>query len=213
MSPSPARFGVIVPVKPPARAKSRLAPLGDDVRRTLAGALARDTVTAALACPAVAVVVVVTDDPLLGRELGALGTHVVPDGAVDDLNLTLRQAGAELARLRPDLATAVLCADLPALRADELTLALSLAVPHPAAFVADAAGKGTTLLTATDPARFDPRFGPGSRRLHAEAGAHEIRDPLLATLRLDVDTPDDLEAALAAGVGSHTRRAVQGLSL
>jgi hypothetical protein len=37
MPPTPtARFALLVPVKPPAFAKSRLADLGDDVRRLLA---------------------------------------------------------------------------------------------------------------------------------------------------------------------------------
>ena len=47
------RFAVLVPVKPPAFAKSRLADLGDDTRRELATAFAVDTVNAALASPGV----------------------------------------------------------------------------------------------------------------------------------------------------------------
>jgi len=43
-----ARYGVVVPVKRLAAAKSRLASLGDDVRRELVGAFVTDTVSALL---------------------------------------------------------------------------------------------------------------------------------------------------------------------
>ena len=77
-----ARFSwtVLLPVKVLARAKSRLAVLAGDRRRELALALAADTVEAAVACPEVARVVVVTSDPVAGRLLSALGAVVVPDG-------------------------------------------------------------------------------------------------------------------------------------
>ena len=42
--PAPVRYAVLVPVKPPAFAKSRLGDLGDDARRDLAAAFAVDTV-------------------------------------------------------------------------------------------------------------------------------------------------------------------------
>ena len=118
------RFAVLVPVKPPAFAKSRLRDLGDDARRDLAAAFAADTVTAAAACPLVDRVLVVTDDHVLARGLADLGADVIPDGTSDDLNGTLAQAAAEMHRRRPDLRLVALCADLPALRPEELAAAL-----------------------------------------------------------------------------------------
>ena len=50
---------------------------------------------------------------------------------------------------------------------------------------------------------FDPRFGPGSRAAHLDAGARELHGDLV-TLRQDVDDPDDLERARALGLGPHT---------
>src|ERR1700728_1380942 len=80
-----ARFSwtVLLPVKVLARAKSRLAVLAGERRRELALALASDTVTAVLACPAVARVVVVTSDPVAGPLLAALGAIVVADEPAD----------------------------------------------------------------------------------------------------------------------------------
>ena len=80
-----ARFSwtVLLPVKVLARAKSRLAVLAGDRRQELALALASDTVTAVLACPDVARVVVVTSDQVAGPLLAALGAIVVPDEPAD----------------------------------------------------------------------------------------------------------------------------------
>ena len=209
----PPRFGVLVPVKPARRAKSRLSPLGDRPRRELVEAFAADTVTAALDSPAVAAVMVVTDDHVLASTLAHLGAHVVPDGASDDLNESLVQAAAEMRRRWPDLGLAALCADLPALDAEELTLALQAASSHPAAFVADADGSGTTMVAADSVEHFTPRFGPGSRAAHAAEGAHEIVEVDVPTLRRDVDTPADLREALDLGVGGRTARVAAGLRL
>ena len=80
-----ARFSwtVLLPVKVLAQAKSRLAVLAGDRRRELALALASDTVTAVLACPEVARVVVVTSDPAAGPLLAALGAVIVADEPAD----------------------------------------------------------------------------------------------------------------------------------
>lgn len=205
MSSSSATFGVVVPVKPPAVAKSRLGGLGDDVRRALAAAFAVDTVDAALACAGVAEVLVVTDDHVLARELAERGAEVIPDGA-GDLNTSLVQAAAELLRRRPGLHLAALCADLPALRPDDLARALARAPGDRMGFVADADGTGTTLVTAPDLATFRPCFGAQSRAGHLDAGASEIDVSGLESVRRDVDTPDDLSAVLRLGIGPRTSR-------
>lgn len=210
---SPPRFGVLVPVKPASRAKSRLAPLGDEARQALVAAFAADTVAAALGSSLVAAVIVVTDDHVLAGELMALGAHVLPDGVAGDLNGSLVQAAAELHRRWPDLGVAALCADLPALDAGELTSTLEVAATHEAAFVADAAGEGTTMVAAVSPDHFTPSFGPGSRAAHEAGGAHEIVEVDVPTLRRDVDTPADLEEALGLGVGGRTATVAAGLRL
>lgn len=212
-TPSATRFCVIVPVKPSARAKSRLASLGDGARRDLATALAIDTVAATLTSPAVGAVLVVTDDHLLATRMSEVGAHVVPDGVADDLNESLRQAAFEARRRWPELAPAALCADLAALDGSELTAALEVAAQHDAAFVADADGVGTTMLAAVSADRFLPWFGPDSRARHIEDGAHEIVEVAAPTLRRDVDTPEDLQTALGLGAGEQTRLVATGLRL
>lgn len=190
-------WGVVVPVKRLAVAKSRLGVLGDAARRALALAFAEDVVRAALACPAVHRVLVVTDDEAAARTLRALGADVAPDPPGAGLNQALGH-GARL--LAADAGVAALSADLPALRPADLDAALSATTGR--AVVADAAGTGTTLLAAVRGVALRPAFGERSLAAHLRSGAL----PLSAApgLRCDVDTPEDLRAALALGVGLST---------
>lgn len=203
-------FSVLVPVKPPAVAKSRLSAVGDEARRELVEAFAADTVTAALGCPLVAAVLAVTDDVVLAHCLAGLGAHALPDGTSDDLNASLEQAAAEAVRRWPGLGVAALCADLPALRPADLSAALAATSEAGRAFVPDADGRGTTLVASVSVAGFTPRFGPSSRAAHRTAGLHEIADLELPSLRRDVDTPVDLDAARALGVGPRTALVASG---
>jgi 2-phospho-L-lactate/phosphoenolpyruvate guanylyltransferase len=209
----PVRFCVIVPVKAAAYAKSRLSSLGEQARRELVEAFAADTVTAALRSPSVGAVLVVTDDHVLAAALRELGADVVPDGAAEDLNESLVQAAAEAHRRWPALRPAALCADLPALDAGQLTEALRVAAQHAAAFVADEAGDGTTMLAAASRKDFLPRFGPRSREAHLTGGAHAIDEIDVPTLRRDVDTPADLADALSLGAGQRTAAVTRRLRL
>jgi 2-phospho-L-lactate guanylyltransferase len=210
--PGEHRYAVLVPVKPPAVAKSRLAPLGDGVRRDLASAFAMDTVSALLSCETVSRVLVVTDDHVLARALSDLGADVVPDGT-SDLNGSLVQAAAEMHRRDPELRLAVVCADLPALRPDEITSALTAAAATGMSFVADADRVGTTVVMASDIEEFRPAFGEGSRRRHLDGGAHEVNVDDVPSVRRDVDDPHDLADALALGVGTRTSLVATGLRL
>jgi 2-phospho-L-lactate guanylyltransferase len=195
-------FVVLVPVKPPARGKSRLAGLPDDLRAALATAFARDTIAAAQAADAVAEVMVVTDDHTFAAAVRETGCAVLPDGVTGSLNGSLVQAAAEAQRRWPSYAVAALCADLPALVPDELTQALRAVGPG-SAFVADHAGTGTTLYAVLPGQPFDPRFGPRSAQAHLDSGAAALPGEL-ATLRLDVDDAGDLGRAMLVGVGVHT---------
>jgi 2-phospho-L-lactate guanylyltransferase len=201
---SPLTWSLVVPVKVLARAKSRLAVLAGPHREALALAMAADTVAAALACPVVDRVVAVTDDAEAARVLAALGALVAGDDPDRGLNPALRH-GADLVAARwPGSGIGALAADLPALRPAELEAGLRAAARFPQAFVADAAGSGTTLYAAGPGTRFWPRFGPGSAARHRAAGAAELTLPGLSSLRRDVDQPPDLSAASDLGVGPRT---------
>jgi 2-phospho-L-lactate guanylyltransferase len=205
---------LVIPVKPLTRAKSRLSDTADDgLRPGLALAFAQDTVAAALACPAVLDVAVVTDDALAARELAALGARIVTDEPRGGLNAALRHGATVVRAARPDAPVAALNADLPALRPLELARVLNAAAEFPCAFLADAAELGTTLLTASPGRELDPAFGTGSRARHRASGRVELRLDAVDSVRQDVDTGEDLRAALALGVGPRTAAAARPLIL
>ncbi|MEU9285441.1 2-phospho-L-lactate guanylyltransferase [Streptomyces sp. NPDC048275] len=199
------QWTLVVPLKPLARAKSRLSDTaGDVVRPSLALAFAQDTVAAALACAAVRNVAVVTDDALAGRELAALGARIVPDEPAGGLNSALAHGAGIVRSYSPECAVAALNADLPALRPVELARVLEAAAEFPRAFLPDAAAIGTTLLTASPDHELLPAFGTDSRARHRASGAVELRLDSVDSVRQDVDTGDDLRTALALGVGPRT---------
>ena len=197
-------WSVLIPVKVLTQAKSRLADLAGPRRAELALALACATVTAVLACEAAAQVIVITDDRSAGAALAGLGALVIPDEPRDGLNAALRHGAGHAAARWPGSGTAALSADLPALRPAEIGRALRAASAWPTAFVADAAGDGTTLYTALPGAAFRPAFGLASRARHAADGAAELDLQGVPGLRRDVDTAADLRGAAALGLGPYS---------
>ncbi|WFE96804.1 2-phospho-L-lactate guanylyltransferase [Micromonospora sp. WMMD987] len=204
-----ARWVLVVPVKRLRAAKSRLrGALPAVPHEELALALAADTVGAALACPAVAEVLVVTADPRVAATAGAAGARVVPDRPDAGLNAALRH-GVDAVVTDGDRGAwvAALTADLPALRPAELAAALHAVTTGPPGvrrFVADAPGTGTVLLTAPPGVSLDPRFGVGSAAAHRASGAVPLTGPW-PSLRRDVDTAADLADAARLGLGPATR--------
>ncbi|MET9437454.1 2-phospho-L-lactate guanylyltransferase [Streptomyces sp. NPDC006551] len=198
-------WSLVVPLKPLARAKSRLAAAaGARLRPRLALAFAQDTVAAALECARVRDVAVVTDDPVAAVALSALGARIVPDSPAAGLNAALAHGARTVRGGRPAAWVAALNADLPALRPAELARVLRVAGQFPRAFLADAAGIGTTFLSAGPGVELAPAFGGASRRRHLSSGAVEIRLAGVDSVRRDVDTGEDLAAALTLGVGPRT---------
>ena len=196
-------WAVVVPVKRLEVAKTRLA-LSPELRRELAMAMATDTVAACLRAVAVAEVVVVTDDELVGPTMRALGAHVVPDQPDAGLNPALAH-GVAVARARhAGAGVALLSSDLPALTPHALSDLLERAGMAPAGCVADAAGTGTTVLTVGPQSSVDPSFGAGSWRRHVGAGASDLTALADPRLRRDVDTTGDLAEAMTLGCGAAT---------
>ncbi|MBB5642991.1 2-phospho-L-lactate guanylyltransferase [Cryobacterium roopkundense] len=200
----------VVPVKGNPGAKSRLADLPE--RAALADAFALDTVAALVAASTVERVFVVTGDERLAPLLAHLGAVIVREKRtpVDSLNSAIEQGVAAARQACPAANVAVLTGDLPALLGSEVESALALGAVHPRSMVPDAGGAGTTTLLALAGVPFVPRFGPGSRRAHEAAGHVPLNIPPSASIRRDVDTPADLDAARARGLGRFTRALVEG---
>jgi 2-phospho-L-lactate guanylyltransferase len=212
---APTDLGLIVAVKRLGVAKTRLAPMfstaTQDVRAELVLSMLVDTLTAAAAVSTVGSITVVTPDAVAADAARTLGAHVLidptPAGHTDPLNAALR--AAETAVGDRHVNVGVLQGDLPALQPRELARALAGARAHRRSFVGDRHGSGTAALFAFG-VPLDPRFGPDSARRHRDSGAMELSGGWPG-LRCDIDTPDDLSAALELGVGTATKRVVAEL--
>lgn len=206
---------VVLPVKHARHGKRRLhghpLPSTSAERSALARAIATDALAAARSCAAVRALVVVTGDPVVAGLAREAGDDVLSG---DDQGLDAAvQAGLVRAGERwPRLGCAVLLADVPALRPEQLERALSAAAMHPRSFVPDLEGDGTVLLAARPGVRARPSFGAGSAARHEHLGAVRL-DLHLPGLRRDVDTLDDLREAVALGVGPATRSVLAGTGL
>lgn len=191
---------IVVPVKPAATGKSRLAGAGAD-REALARAIALDTIAAAAAATRVAEVVVVTDDPGVAAGVAAMdGVRVVAEADHAGLDAAVA-IGVRSAGQGP---RAALLGDLPALRPEDLDAALIAADDLERAVVTDAEGTGSTLVTARAGAVWLSAFGEDSAARHGLLGCAVLDLPADSTLRRDVDTVDQLADAIALGVGPRT---------
>jgi 2-phospho-L-lactate guanylyltransferase (CobY/MobA/RfbA family) len=217
------RIIALIPVRGLEGAKARLGEALDaEERRALVERLLARTVAAAAATPGVAEVVVVSPDPEVLALAAALGARGVgqEDGG---LNEGLAAGRAWAAAAGAD-AVIVIPADLPAVSAAELGRIVERARAHAAsrptagptteaaagspagalvALVTDRAGSGTNVLLVAPPDAIAFHFGEGSRDAHAAAaraaGAAYVE--ITGPLDLDLDTPGDLLAAEAAGLG------------
>ena len=198
----------LIPAKPYAESKSRLAPiLSPQQRVTLSRWLLRRTLR--LARAAVGQVLVVSRDRALlaqARAEGAWGLAEIRSG----LNPALTQA-AGFAVARGADAILVLPADLPCLTREDLAALLALGGievntppragtrPAPTAVLVIAPcrhGTGTNALLLRPPDLVPFSFGPDSFAAHCAAARAAGLEPRLCRrqgLAFDLDTPEDWE--------------------
>lgn len=194
------RWTVVIPAKALPEAKSRLLRASGDpaAHRRLVESIRADTMAAARAAEGAARLLLVADRP------GVPGALVQTRPG---LNAALVEGADYAARTWPTDGVAALVGDLPALQPGALGAALAAAAQHDRAFVPDAPGTGTTLLTAAPGVPLRPAFGPGSAARHAQLAAALVADP---SLRCDVDTAEDLQAAAELGLGPATSAVLAG---
>ncbi len=193
-----ARTSVVIPVQAFEHAKSRLgAVLDAEERRDLVERLLVGTVTAALATPGVAEVLVVSPDPDVLEVARGAGARPVEQHS-RGLNPALQEARAATSARR----LLILPADLPGLRPSDVARILEAgdAAGTPSVvLVPDRHGTGTNALLLDPPDAIDPAFGGDSRAGHAwlAASADIPFLEIAGVLDLDVDTPEDLLLAEA----------------
>jgi 2-phospho-L-lactate guanylyltransferase len=189
----------IVPVKPLRRGKSRLAGLlTDDQRSRLNRYLLEHVLTVLNQVHEIEDTLVVSRDPsalALTRELG--GRTVMEDGN-PQFNTALKRATA-VAQVHGAHSVLILPADLPLITPDDIRSILEHGQEPPVVvIVPDRRQDGTNGLLVNPAGLIEYGYGPGSNHTHeeraAKAGAR-VEVLLSATIGLDLDLPEDLEAA------------------
>ena len=210
----------ILPVKGFDLAKQRLAnALGPAPRRALVEAMFADVLVSLRRCHNVERVLVVSSDHNAQRIAEGYGALVLADeetghNAAAAVGITHAiELGFERVLLVPG--------DCPLLDPAEVDALIERPAAAPSALIVpDRHGTGTNALLLSPPLSLTPAFGPGSRARHEErartAGVNHETVPV-ASLALDLDTPEDLgaiETALENGHGgaAHTRGMIRQLA-
>ncbi len=212
------RTYAILPVKTFAHAKQRLDDGLDDVtRRVIAQAMYSDVLVALRRAKEVEEILVITADDNAAAIAGGYGTSVLID---HERGHNEAAAVGILAAMRANADRVLLVpGDCPLLDPAEID-ALIRNNPAPAAtIVPDRHGTGTNALLLSPPDCLTTSFGPDSCARHRasaerEGLAWEVVE--VASLGLDIDTPEDLELLHTAlerthGRAAHTRGALRQL--
>ena len=205
-----ASVWAVVPVKPFAVAKVRLAPVLDAAERAHLVRLMFEDVLAALTASRhlLGGVLVPTADREAAEIARRHGAVVVAEDSPSGLNSAIEQA---VRCISPDAGDGMLVvpADLPQLSAASIDpIVRLLDAPELVVLVQAPADGGTNLLGCRPAGAIPPLFGPQSFWRHREAARHAgIRTSIVKNRELeqDIDRPDDLVAFLSMESAVQTR--------
>lgn len=188
---------LVVLAKELGGAKTRLG-LDPESTRRVALRLVGKAVRAALGAECSGTVSIVTSDALISQQSTELGALVVPEGRPLGMNRAGALGREHALRDRPLSPVAVMVADLPLLRPEDLDAAvLQFRQIGAAMYIPDHHSVGTTLLIHGPESRPGLAFGRQSALMHRRMGYRPaMRAP--RGLRVDLDTPEDAEVFLAA---------------
>jgi 2-phospho-L-lactate/phosphoenolpyruvate guanylyltransferase len=201
----------ILPIKSFTEAKQRLAnELNPGPRRALAEAMFSDVLIALRRARSVESILVVSSDHGAQQIAGGHGARVLEEhSATGHSEAALLGIAYAVEANTPRVL--LVPGDCPLLDPAELDELLGRPVPaRSALIVPDRHGTGTNALLLTPPGALRPSFGPGSCARHVANAQQEGCTPEVvevASLALDVDTPEDLTALRAALESSHGRAA------
>jgi 2-phospho-L-lactate/phosphoenolpyruvate guanylyltransferase len=199
---------LLIPVKDPANAKTRLAELlSEDERTRLAWAMFEDVSRAIATARKPNRVVMVTSfvraierAPELGWDVLIEESQISESVSVDWASQVLNERGFDTVMRLP--------ADLPLVRAEDIDELLSVPLDSPGALlVPSREGTGTNAIIRTPPSLFPSRFGPNSLTLHKREAAHVGVDCVIvdnARIALDIDEPADVRLLLESAPGTET---------
>ena len=195
----------VIPMKDPSRAKTRLSmALAPRDREALARGLFRSTITrlqeaVAMLPEGAADIAVVSNSPVIARIARQAGLICIDDNDPGTLSLAV-EAAADWAAAKGYEALCVLPGDLADPSPDDLAQLLAYPLDGTRAVLCPATDLGTNALLVPLPCPF--AFAYGQKSLIAHRRAAEIAGlcPVvlpLDSLRIDVDTAEDLSCLLA----------------
>src|SRR4030095_72192 len=194
---------LLIPVKDPTHAKTRLAGLlSEDERRRLAWSMFEDVSRAVVNARKPERVVIVTSFGPAVEHARKLGwgipfekTQASASASIDWASRVLSDQGCESVMRLP--------ADLPLVTPEDIDALLSVEFGSPGALLVPSRdGTGTNAIIRTPRDLFPSRFGPNSLALHKQEAAQVGVACLIIEndrIALDIDEPDDVEVLLECG--------------
>lgn len=194
MAPILHEVFAVIPVKRFALAKQRLAAVLSKSERTkLALVMFQDVLMTLRAVPAIAGIVVVSDDPAAKTLAADAGARILSGVPETGINNAVVQGLKSLDPAR--LGALVVPADVPFATVDEIGAVAQALHDHPLVLVPAVSDGGTNAIAARSPAFITPCFGQSSFHRHQAAARRNHLDYGVIRaegLGRDIDRPDDL---------------------
>jgi 2-phospho-L-lactate/phosphoenolpyruvate guanylyltransferase len=207
---------IVVPVKEPSNAKSRLnILLSPSERRLLAWAMFLDVTGALADVSDLAKVFVVTSYDRAESHARDNGFDVLAEERQSSESASVDWAAETLAGRGFDCVLR-LPADVPLIQGGDVAELLSIEVVPPASILVPSRdGTGTNAILRSPPGLFRSHFGPNSLALHIGECQRVRAAPVIISnkrIALDIDEPADIEVFLERGLGTETFRLLSDIN-
>jgi len=197
---------VVIPIKEPARVKTRLNQLLTLAeRQQLVWAMFTDVCRAVANSTKADAVFIVTNFERAVEHARALGFDVLIESEQQSESASIDWASRQLHERGFD-AVMRLPADVPLVRSEDINGLLSIKLLAPAALLVPSfEGTGTNCIIRTPADLFPSRFGQNSLSLHKEEAQRVGVECIVVTnerIALDIDEPQDIAMFLQQGQGT-----------
>jgi 2-phospho-L-lactate guanylyltransferase len=204
-----ADIWAVVPVKETIAAKARLADaVPRHLRAGLALAMLEDVLASLVQARGLAGIAVVTIDPAARDLARRFACRILTDDARDGHTASVAAAARTLAD-EGRTGMLQLPADIPLVRADEISLLLALRRPAPSFTVTPSHDDfGSNAVLVCPPTAVPLSFGDDSFYPHLRAAQARGIKPLIVRqhgISLDIDRPQDIAAFARLGSRTHTQ--------
>lgn len=206
---------VLLPCKRFDVAKSRLTPILDEYERVgLIECMLLDVLEAVYASTRVSEIVLVSNDRRAHEIGNRFDARCLPDTSVGGLRESVTIATKILAD-SGQASIFILPSDIPAVTTDDIDSLISLASPDGVVLVPDRHCDGTNALLFPSTSNMEFHYGPHSFRHHlvmARRKGLSVSCANLASISLDIDTPEDLKFFTTRSSSSHAWRYLEQLN-